>query len=483
MESRTLKLFAIASAVLFAGVALAGCTSTKNPNEDELGAAFVKRSCTEKTPESTATAGVLDTTHALSSTAPAVAAQQTPTEIVIGTFMPRTGDYAAFGVDMERAAALAAKQINAATGSPVSVRLVGGDDKSTDTSGAPAGFQDLVAQGAQAVVGATSSGVTAAILESAKNSKVVLITASATAPSLTTDHDNQGYFWRVPPSDALQGKVLADLVWSDGCKNANIIALNNDYGRGLGTVFKQSFEQKGGTVGEFVRYETTATTFTSEVQRVARGDPDAIVYVGAPQSGSLIVKEAFTQGKMKKSVWFFSEGVKDNAFVTGVGKAQNPETRREEFVTAGLRGTAPAAAGSAATDLFKTAWAQEYPDDADGPGLFAPESYDAVMLVALAAAKSLKEHPGAIKGEWVKDYMQDVANKGTADQPATGANIGPALLTASTGGNVDYQGAAGDFDFDDKGDPASGTYAFWKVGDDGKIVEYKSGVKPGEPVT
>ena len=482
MEVRTVRLFAIACAVLFAGVALAGCTSTKNPDEDKLGAAVVKRSCTEQTPESTASASVLDRTHALATSEPAFA-QPSTTELVIGTFMPRTGDYAAFGVDMERAAQLAAKQINAAPAAPIKVRLVHGDDKSTDTAGAPSGFQDLVSQGAQAVVGATSSGVTAAILESAKNSKVVLISASSTAPSLTMDHDNQGYFWRVPPSDALQGKVLADLVWGDGCKTVNIIALNNDYGRGLGTVFQQSFQEKGGTVGEFVRYEATATTFTSEVQRVARNDPDAIVYVGAPQTGSLIMKEAFTQGKMKKSVWFFSEGVKDQAFVDGVGKAQNPETRREEFVLAGLRGTAPAAAGSSATDLFQSAWEQEYPDDADGPGLFAPESYDAVMLLALAAAKSLKDHPGAISGEWVKDYMRDVANKGTADTPVTGATIGTGLVTASTGGNVDYQGAAGDFDFDERGDPASGTYAFWKIGDDGQIVEYKTGVRPGEPVT
>lgn len=482
METRTTRLFAVATVVLFAGVALAGCTSTRNPNEETLGAAFVKRSCGEKVPQSTAFGGaaVRDDLRALAAPASDVAVQQQGTELVVGTFMPMTGSLAAYGPDMEKGAKLAAKQINAAPGSPITVRLVHGDDKSTDTASAPAGFQDLVSQGAKVVVGAASSQLTGAILESAIQSKVVVITPASTAPPLTTERDNQGYFWRVVPSDALQGKVLADLVWLDGCKTVGIVAINNDYGRGLGTVFKEAFEQKGGTVTEFVRYESTATTWTSEVNQVARNDPDAIVLAGYVGDGQEVVKQAFQQGKMKKSVWFFSEGVKDPKFVEGVGKAQNTETKRQEFVLAGLRGTSPAAVASPTTDLFRQAWDAEYPDDADGPGLFAAESYDAVMIAALAAAKSLSAHPGDLKGEWIKDQVMDVANKGSGDTPVTGATVASGLTIAATGGNVDYQGASGDFDFDNKGDPTSGTYAYWKVGDDGAIVEYKSNVKPGE---
>lgn len=481
--STHVKSFAIVAVVLFAGAALAGCTqSTRTPGDTQQGVAFVRRSCGEDLPESGVMGGSADVARSdrALAAASAVAVDQQPTELVVGTFLPLTGDLAAFGPDMQRGAQLAADQINEATGSPMRVRLVHGDDK-TDASQAPAGFQDLVSQGAKAVVGAAASSVTNAILDGAIQSKVVVITPASTSPSLTLERNNQGYFYRVPPSDALQGKVLADLVWGDGCQRVGVIAVNNPYGNGLGSVFRESFQAKGGTVTEFVRYDEKATTFTSEVQQVARNDPDAIVLVGYPDTGSQIVKEAFRQGKMKKSVWFFSEGLKDQKFVDLAGKAQNPETNREEFILAGLRGTAPESVQGGALDLFKQAWSVEFPDDTDGPGLFAAESYDAVMLAALGTARSLSTHPGEVRGEFIKDEIRDVANKGAGDTPVTGATITTGLALAATGGSVDYQGAAGDFDFDANGDPTSGIYSFWKVNDDGSLQTTRSGIEPGKP--
>lgn len=381
----------------------------------------------------------------------------------LGTMLPITGSLANFGTGMENAARLAIKQINAAggvNGSPV--ELVTGDTKTDQTQAATA-FTDLVNQGVVGVAGAASSGVTGAILPLAIDNEVFVMTPASTSPALTTERDNMGWFGRVPPSDALQGKVLARMVHDDGCDTVAIMALQNAYGQALGGVFEESFKALGGTVVRTVLFEAQGTTYTSQVTKAGEGDPDAIVFIGYPAEGGQIVKEAFQKGLMGKSVFFFSEGVKDDEFVTQVGKDS-----AGKFILEGLGGTTPDAAQTTATTAFKQAYREEYGEDAK---LFGAETYDAIMAMALTAA-----YAGDNTGTAIKDNIRTVYNSpGTR---VSGADVAGALLAAHAKQDVDYVGASGDFNLDANGDPASGLYAYWRVGADGKTVSVRQGIVP-----
>lgn len=448
---------ALLAAVLMLAVGVSGCLQAD---------VTVKTSCAEEAADAMAAAAPIigaDAEYA-SATAAGVLDDTQHEPLRIGTLLALTGELALFGPDMQNATVLAVEQINAAGGVNGMDVEVHHEDTETSTTAGPQAFQRLVNQGVVGVVGALSSGVTGSILDAAIDSNVVVVTPASTSPDLTRNRDNEGWFYRVPPDDSLQGKVLAQLVYDAECRSVNILAVNNDYGVGLGNVFQQTFESLGGSVGDMVTYPEEATTFSSEVERVGQGSPDAIVYIGYPGEGAQIMKEAFQKGIMAESVFFFSEGVKDPEFVQDVGQDADGN-----WVLAGLQGTTPETPTSNATTKFVDAYEARF--DGDEPGLFAKEAYDAVIGIALAAQAG-----GGNTGADVKANIRDVWNS-----PGTqydGSELSLALTSAAIGTDIDYVGAAHDFDWDEKGDPAEGVYALWKVEANGTIVTTESGITP-----
>ena len=473
MNPNTRKTFVLVSLLALLGVAFAGCLGGDNPGGGT--AQGVKTACPQaattnggnnqgtnnNSTNNTSSFMARDAAPSLEEQlreAAAALQQGTTLNLRIGTLLPLTGNLAAYGPDMERATQLARDHINNATGGGITVTLHHQDSR-TDATHAPSAFDTLKNQGVTGIVGAASSGVTASILDRAKTEKVIVVTPASTSPSLT-DRDNGGYFFRVPPSDALQGKVLANLVYDHGCRSVAILAVNNPYGQGLGKVFSDSFKARGGNVVADQRYNPTETNFGSIVQQATQGNPDAVVLIGYPEEGSKIVQDAYQNGALSRSVWFFSEGLYDRAFVDLVGKDS-----AGNFILAGLQGTTPKSAENNATAEFNNAFNQRFGKQ---PGLFAAESYDAVWAIALAAAKA-----GSTNAEQVKNHMLSVWN--SPGPKVTGSNATLLLTLAKT--EVDYVGAAGDFDWDNKGDPVSGIYAYWKVGTNGDFTTTRENVR------
>lgn len=379
--------------------------------------------------------------------------------LILGTLLPLSGRLEAYGPDMQNATKLAVKHINAAGGvNGMPVEIFHEDDR-TDATQAPNAMNNLVNKGVVAVVGAASSTVTLSVLPVAGDNSVILISPASTSPALTRD-DDDGWFWRVPPSDALQGKVLAKVVRDDGHDTVAIMAENGAYGVGLGDIFRDTFLALGGNVSQYVKYEGGAATFTSQIQTAASGNPDAIVLIGYPTEGSQIMREAGQQGLTDTIAFYFSEGLNDAAFPTNAGNVSGKN------VLSGFKGTTPSSGPSstAAAD-FVAAYKAEYGNDE--PGLFAAESYDAVWAIALAAQRA-----GSVDPDDIRDALNGVWNDGGTDVMAANATE---ALEAAAAGDVNYVGASNDFDWDDNGDPLSGFYAVWTVDDAGAISTVSDG--------
>ncbi|MCA1814076.1 MAG: ABC transporter substrate-binding protein [Halobacteriales archaeon] len=462
-------------AVLLTSALLAGCTQPTGPANTPGGGSTgtgITTSCGGAMGGNASTMQVADGDRMERLGLPArLAAQATGTGLVIGTFLPLTGSLSAYGGDMQNATEMARDEINAAggvNGAPVTLQHQ--DDKSSDTAGAPQTFQAFVSAHAAGVVGGAASSITGAVLDSAKTNHVVVVTPASTSPALTdASHDNQGFFLRIPPSDALQGKVLARVVHDDGCRTVTLLEVNNPYGVGLGGVFRATFTAMGGQVKDELKFDENAQSFTTEVQRAGNDASDAVVLVGYPGQATPIMQQAYTRGVMGKSVFFFSEGVKDAKFVTGTGKASGGS-----FILQDLRGTAPGSVTSGGFAHFNSSFSAKY---GHAPGLFAAESYDATWMIALAA-----QCGGANTGDAVKANILKVGNKdGATDVPVSGGNAQVALTTAGAPThlcNLDYQGAAHDFNFDAKGDPTDGVYTVWKVASDGSIQTVQDNLRP-----
>lgn len=382
-----------------------------------------------------------------------------PPALRIGTLLPITGDLNAYGTPGENAVKLAVNVINDAGGVNGHDVEVSHADTETNQNTGPAEAQRLMnVEGVHGLIGAYSSGVTTPVVEQTQNFGVPIISPASTAPTLSSsDVDTNNLFYRTVASDALQGQVMAQLAEDKGHLTASLIVVNNAYGVGFGDVFEDEFS---GQVLQYVKYDPQGTTFDSDVQTATTPEPDAVVLVGYPDTGSSIMQAAFEQGVAGPNTsvdWLFSEGVKDEGFPDQVG-----QTDQGEYIIAGYNGTSP---------VFQNpeSWVSQYSDEyGSEPALFADGAYDSTVLFALAS-----ETCGCVAGDEFHDALMDVANApGTQYNDATNA-----LSAAQDGEDVNWEGWTG-VEWDDNGDMTTGTYSIWEVTQDGSIETTESGITP-----
>ena len=393
----------------------------------------------------------VETTEAPATTeAPTTTAAPAPAgdPLILASLMPLSGDLASLGPGIALGAALAVEQINAAGGiNGQPVQLIEGDS-GCDGAVALTSLNDVIAQGAQGVMGAACSGTSLAILDTAIAAEVVMVSPSNTSPQFTKI-DKKGFYARTAPSDLLQGDVLASLLVEDGVQTVSIISRADSYGRGLAEATAAAFEAAGGTVKTIVYHATDATEFTSEVTAVGKGAPEAIVGILFPETGCGVLQPAFEQGLLD-TPWYMTDGVKDAglASLCGLGTALD-----------GFKGTAPGSAAGEAKDAFEAAYAGV---SADGSPtfIFAPQAYDAVMLMAISAAANGVTGP-------------EIASGLVAASSGGEKCIGVACIAlAADGVDVDYVGASGEIELNAVGDPTAATYDIWTTeGDTNPVLK------------
>ena len=392
----------------------------------------------------------VETTEAPATTeAPTTTAAPAPAgdPLILASLMPLSGDLASLGPGIALGAALAVEQINAAggiNGQPV-VLLEG--DSGCDGAVALTSLNDVIAQGAQGVMGAACSGTSLAILDTAIAAEVVMVSPSNTSPQFTKI-DKKGFYARTAPSDLLQGEVLAALLIEDGVQTVSIISRADSYGRGLAEATAEAFEAGGGTVKTIVYHATDATEFTSEVTAVGKGSPEAIVGILFPDTGCGVLQAGFEQGLLD-TPWYMTDGVKDAGLSSACGLGSSLD---------GFKGTAPGSAAGEAKEAFEAAYS-EVSEDGSPTFIFAPQAYDAVMLMAISAAAN------GVTGPEIASGLADASSGGEKC-------IGVACIAlAAEGVDVDYVGASGEIELNVVGDPTAATYDIWTTeGDDNPVL-------------
>ena len=197
--------------------------------------------------------------------------------VQIGTILAFTGDLASFGPPMRNGADLAAALVNAAGGVLDRPVRAAHKDSGTNPQVAIEAARTLInINGAHAIVGALSSGITQAVAESLTvPNQVVLMSPASTSPALTV-MDDDDFLFRTAVSDAAQGVVLARLAKEQGFNSASALYVNNAYGEGLANVFKEHFEKEGGKVVALVPQESGQPSYVSELRRATKGSPEVL---------------------------------------------------------------------------------------------------------------------------------------------------------------------------------------------------------------
>ena len=372
----------------------------------------------------------------------------TPGEPVkIGTILAYTGDLGTYGPPVRNGVELAATLLNAAGGilGGRPVQAVHRDSGSAEQTAIEAARSLVNVDGVGSIVGPMGSGITLAVANAVTvPSSVVVISPSATSPALTVLEDND-FLFRTTAGDSDQGIVLAQLA-RESYGTASALYVNNAYGEGLATVFKEHFEAAGGQVLELVPIEQEQTTYISELRRATEGDPEVLLAITYPVSAQVYLREALEGGF--SDTFMFVDGTKSQDIFDALNSAQLD----------GLLGTAPGTE-SPANEVFSGLYEQRFGQSPAQP--FIAQGFDAFVLLALAI-----EQAGSEEGADIKDALRTVAN-------APGEVVGPgdlerALQLIRDGQDINYEGAAGNQDMNEAGD-VFGSFEIWTV-KDGQIA-------------
>ncbi|TQQ81451.1 ABC transporter substrate-binding protein [Halonotius roseus] len=356
-----------------------------------------------------------------------------------GVLMPLSGGLGNLGQPIRDAAVLPIDLLEGNTEFTIDSQV---EDTQTDPNAGQTAASSLVDSGYPAVTGAASSEVTIQVAENVFIPNSVLACSPASTAPEITDLDDNNLIWRTPPSDALQGQVLAQVASDNiGASTAATLYVNNAYGQALSNSFVSAY---GGTVQNQVSFPKGASSYSSQLSQALSDDPGVVIVIGYPESGVQLFRDYYSEYS-GETPFLVTDGLQNSELPSDVGNAMT-----------NVQGTAPSAAGPG-RDFFTTEYQNEFDSE---PGVFTSQAFDATAVCLLANAAA-----GENSGPAIAEQMQAVANPG--GEEVTPSTLADGLAMAAEGTEIQYQGASSPVNFDENGDLRAATYEVFQFNEDG----------------
>jgi branched-chain amino acid transport system substrate-binding protein len=237
----------------------------------------------------------------------------------IGVVLPETGHASAYGASIKTGVTLAIEDLKVAEPSLQSLGVTYRDSGS-DPARAASAAEALFEGDASLVIGGVTSAEARAMIPVADRWKRVLISPSASVPALAR---LSTYFFRVFPSDDLEGVAAADFLTDlTRARSVLVISEASEYTRGLLPVFVGELQGRGGLLAGNV----SAADRSWEAglrSSLAKSAPDAVYICGygdfilrvlrllhaASYSGTICTTSAVHASSLLQHVGLEAEGV------------------------------------------------------------------------------------------------------------------------------------------------------------------------------
>jgi branched-chain amino acid transport system substrate-binding protein len=409
--------------------------------------------------------------------------------VVIGVSAALDGSLADFGKGIRKGALVAESLINSnggVRGRRVEVRI--GNDMTANDQAQSVADSFIKAYGSEyvvGVVGPTGSPQAEFIHRAYAEAGIILISSSAATPTLTTAQDaRQRFFFRTTPSHALQARALSLLALGPPkgtgavCKKAAVVFADDAFGRPIAERFQEEFKKRGGSIigtpqgvptDEKQDYKPQAEASLAAIKVAGAGTDVCQLLVAFPPAGAAYMRKFRDLTKADSSRdWtkFVTVGANGLAQASFISKAKNdPNNQAELSAAEGMYGVQPESnPNTPEFAYFKKLYQLSFPGET--PPIYASNTFDAVLLLALAVQKAgLDDNTNS----FVRDALFDVSASGRAYGPSEFAS---ALGALRRGEDIDYNGASGKVDFDDRGDVIA-DYTIWKVVQGALVSSYE----------
>lgn len=399
----------------------------------------------------------------------------------VGVMLPQTGDLSFIGPAQTAGVELALEDINDAGGvwgTNVTVDFQDEGDAS-DESVATASADALIGADVHAVVGPSATDRTLSVIETLADAHVVQV--SPASPGIVLDdHPSRGYFFRVMPSDVIQGVALGQEIAADGHQRVAIVARDDAYGEGLATLTAERFEtaaeeaaaaaeatptppptpsetpdpesgedeQTAGEVVADLRYDPAEPDFDAVVAELRDAEPDAIVIASFEEGTELMTA-------LRDADLAPAQGGGEGDSEAGTqwylvnGNLADYSEQLPEGAIEGVKATAPAPAAEA--DELYNRMDEHTPDLTDHT--YGAEAYDSLILIALGAVQANSDDPDAIRSAMLEISRQPGTACGT---------FADCVALIRDGEDINYQGPSGAVEWNDSGDPQQGSVGIYR---------------------
>lgn len=330
--------------------------------------------------------------------------------VAVGAIISETGQTAEYGKQIRRGMDLAVEQVTASGG------VMGGrpfqmiflDDGSDPKKALEAAKQLVEKDQVRALIGGVSSSVALGLTGFANSKGIVLLSPSASSPDLTFSGGE--FFFRVHPSDMVEGQAMADLARKLGFQTAAIVAANDAFGQGIADVFEGHFESPNDRIVLRENYTgpLTAELADAIAAKIADARPE-VTYLAAYDFDVATLLEAMNRAGLR-SARFTTSAVKQDIIEMAGEAAERLAFPHPSF---------DLEAGDETVAKFVEAYTKKYNSL---PTIYAAYGYDAVKVLAAAINRTRIASPGE-----VMDHLREIS----------------------------YDGVTGSIDFDSRGDVTS----------------------------
>ncbi|MEV8338392.1 ABC transporter substrate-binding protein [Leucobacter sp. NPDC077196] len=364
----------------------------------------------------------------------------------IATLLPQTGSLGFLMPPVQAGIAQALSDINGAggvLGQDVEVVAEANEGDASDLTVVESGADDVIASGASFVLGAMGSGRTQHVVDKIAEAGILMGSPSNTSADLSGISPN---YFRTAPPDTVQGDALGNQIVSDGVTSVAFLTFNDPYGLGLRDVIQETVEAAGAEVvyggkGDGNEFPVEQTSFASEITAAKDSGAEAIVVVTYDQFKQ-IVPEAVNQG-LDLSTFYLVDG--------------NANGYESDFEAGTLENAQASIPGAQANDEFQTQLQEIYTEEYDGElesFTYAPEAYDLVTLVALAAEKA-----GSTDSAAIQENLHAVSGSEGGEECSTFEECATLI---QDGSEIQYVGKAGTGPLNENNDPSSAFIGIYK---------------------
>ncbi|MDO8872467.1 MAG: ABC transporter substrate-binding protein [Methanoregula sp.] len=345
-------------------------------------------------------------------------------EIKIGVIASLTGPASNVGKNMWQSAQVAADEINAkggiqlgASGPKVPIKLIVGDDESTQQGGQKAATKLITDDKVDILVGGYSSAVTSAYQQIIAEYKVPYIVTGASSPVIThrTDIDTSYVFHHCPTTDSYGqytvtfiDQVIRPAVnkklnaAADRPFRLALLYQDTAFGKGVQAAVNDTItnnklnivlvSQQGFKMGE--------SDFRTQLTATRAANPDAVYLAAFPNEGAPIITQA--RRDIGLNTIFLSVENNDNAqFYKDLGQYGEGSIIESRFSPY----TAPVGILADAQSKFKNSYNAKW---GTFPDMMGASTYEGVYIAAQAAGNAGSTDKAAIKQALVDLNMPQV---------------------------------------------------------------------------